>query len=257
MKKILVLAVCFILSLPIWASSPELKALMRRAQPFDRGASLQTSVDAIITTKKGKETLMKYTMYTLRQDGKIQVMIAFSAPNSFDGTRILTVVPEEGGVPGVIIKFKSFFATMRIPFVNSDMSFFGMDFTSGDMNPRNSSFDTYTLLEETTLADGSPCYVVEALPVKDGQYHRMVHYVDLAKEMIVKSEMYDSKGRKVKVMEVLECVPVQGIWSAQRIRMTDLKSGSNTLLTYSNLVYHGDYASYVNTSFLKTGDSTD
>ena len=151
MKKILVLAVCFILSLPIWASSPELKALMRRAQPFDRGASLQTSVDAIITTKKGKETLMKYTMYTLRQDGKIQVMIAFSAPNSFDGTRILTVVPEEGGVPGVIIKFKSFFATMRIPFVNSDMSFFGMDFTSGDMNPRNSSFDTYTLLEETTL----------------------------------------------------------------------------------------------------------
>ena len=75
--------------------------------------------------------------------------------------------------------------------------------------------------------------------------------------MIVNSDMYDSKGRKVKVMEVLECVPVQGIWSAQRIRMTDLKSGSNTLLTYSNLVYHGDYASYVNTSFLKTGDSTD
>lgn len=253
MKKILFFAIYMIFATQVWASSPELKALMRRAQPFDRGAPLQTSVDALITTKRGKETLMKYNMYTLRQDGKIQVMIAFSAPNSFDGTRILTVVPEEGGVPGVTIKFKSFFATMRIPFVNSDMSFFGMDFTSGDMNPRNSSFDTYTLLEETTLADGSPCYVVEALPVEDGQYHRMVHYVDLAKEIIVKSEMYDSKGRKVKVLEVLECSPVQDIWSVQKIRMTDLKSGSNTLLTYSNLVYHGDYSSYVNTSFLKTG----
>lgn len=253
MKKLLFFAIYMIFATQVWASSPELKALMRRAQPFDRGAPLQTSVDALITTKRGKETLMKYNMYTLRQDGKIQVMIAFSAPNSFDGTRILTVVPEEGGVPGVTIKFKSFFATMRIPFVNSDMSFFGMDFTSGDMNPRNSSFDTYTLLEETTLADGSPCYVVEAFPVEDGQYHRMVHYVDLAKEIIVKSEMYDSKGRKVKVLEVLECSPVQDIWSVQKIRMTDLKSGSNTLLTYSNLVYHGDYSSYVNTSFLKTG----
>lgn len=257
MKKLLFFAIFLNLMASFWASTPELKALMRHSQPFDRGVSLSASVDALITSKKGKETMMQYNMYTARSQGKINVMIAFSTPSSFDGTRILTVVPEEGGVPGVIIKFKSFFATMRIPFVNSDMSFFGMDFTSGDMNPRNSSFDTYTLLEETTLADGSPCYVVEALPVKDGQYHRMVHYVDLAKEMIVKSEMYDSKGRKVKVMEVLECVPVQGIWSVQRIRMTDLKSGSNTLLTYSNLVYHGDYASYVNTSFLKTGDSTD
>ena len=253
MKKILFFAICLFLIPQLWASSPELKSLMRRSQPFDRGASLAASVDVLITTKKGKETMMQYTMHTLRQDGKIQVMIAFSAPDSFDGTRIFTTVPEEGGVPSVNIKFKSFFATMRIPFVSSSMSFFGMDFTSGDMNPRNSSFDTYTLLEESTLADGSPCYVVEAMPVEDEQYHRMVHYVDLSKELIVKTEMYDSKGRMVKVLEVLESVPIQDIWSVVRTRMTDLKSGSNTLLTYSNLVYHGDYSTYVNTSFLKTG----
>lgn len=254
MKKIVFFALLLSLAASSWASDPELKTLMRQSQPFDRGAALSASVDALITSKRGKETLMRYNMYTSRTEGKINVMIAFSAPNSFNGTRILTSVPQEGGIPGVAIKFKAFFATMRIPFVSSDMSFFGMDFTSGDMNPRNSSFDTYTLLQTTVLENGSPGYIVEAVPLEDKQYERIVHHLDLEKKIIVRSEMYNRKGEMVKLMEVLECVPVQDIWSATRVRMRDLKSGSNTLLTYTSLVYHGDHTAYVNESFLKSGE---
>lgn len=254
MKKLFLFAIFLNLMTPIWTSSPELKGIMRQSQPFDRGAPLTAAVDALITSKKGKETLMQYNMYTSRTDGQIDVMIAFSAPSSFDGTRILTSVPEEGGTPGVAIKFKSFFATLNIPFVNSDMSFFGMDFTSGDMNPRNSDYDVYTLLQTTVLEDGSPCYIVEAIPVENKQYDRVVHYVDISKKIIVKSEMYNKKGEMVKCMEVLECVPVQDIWSATKVKMSDLKAGSNTLLTYTSLGYHGDYSAYVNEAFLKTGE---
>ncbi len=254
MKKLLFFAVLLNLVPYIWSSTPELKELMRQSQPFDRGSPLSASVDALITTKKGKETLMQYNMYTLRGEGKINVMIAFSAPNSFNGTRILTSVPEEGGVPGVSIKFKSFFAIMKIPFVNSDMSFFGMDFNTGDMNPRNAAFDTYTLLEKTVLSDGSAGYVVEAFPVEEKLYDRIVHYVDIEKKIIIKSEMFNKKSELVKVMEVLECVPIQDVWTATQVRMQDLKSGSNTVLSFKSVVYHGDYSSYVNEAFLKTGE---
>lgn len=254
MKKLLFFAVLLNLVTHVWSSTPELKELMRQSQPFDRGVPLSASVDALITSKKGKETLMKYNMYTLRGDGKINVMIAFSAPNSFDGTRILTSVPEEGGIPGVSIKFKSFFAIMKIPFVNSDMSFFGMDFNTGDMNPRNAAFDTYTLLETKVLPDGSTGYVVEAFPIEEKLYDRIVHYVDIEKKIITKSEMYNKKGEMVKLLEVLECVPVQGIWTATQVRMQDLKSGSNTVLSFKSVVYYGDYSAYVNEAFLKTGE---
>lgn len=254
MKKLLCLAILFNLVTHIWSSTPELKELMRQSQPFDRGASLSASVDALITSKKGKETLMQYNMYTSRGEGRINVMIAFSAPNSFNGTRILTSVPEEGGTPGVSIKFKSFFATMKIPFVSSDMSFFGMDFNTGDMNPRNAAFDTYTLLEKTVLSDGSAGYVVEAFPVEEKLYDRIVHYVDIEKKIIVRSEMYNKKNELVKLLEVLECAAIQDIWSATKVRMQDLKAGSNTVLTFKSLVYHGDYIAYVNESFLKTGN---
>ena len=254
MKKLLCLAVLFNLVTHIWSSTPELKELMRQSQPFDRGASLSASVDALITSKKGKETLMQYNMYTSRGEGRINVMIAFSAPNSFNGTRILTSVPEEGGTPGVSIKFKSFFATMKIPFVSSDMSFFGMDFNTGDMNPRNAAFDTYTLLEKTVLSDGSAGYVVEAFPVEEKLYDRIVHHVDIEKKIIVRSEMYNKKNELVKLLEVLDCAAIQDIWSATKVRMQDLKAGSNTVLTFKSLVYHGDYIAYVNESFLKTGN---
>ncbi|MBR5581848.1 MAG: outer membrane lipoprotein-sorting protein [Treponema sp.] len=254
MKKILFFAIVLNLVPHFWASTPELKELMRQSQPFDRGASLSASVDALITSKKGNETVMQYNMYTNRSQGKINVMIAFFAPNSFDGTRILTSVPEEGGVPGVAIKFKSFFATMKIPFVSSDMSFFGMDFNTGDMNPRNSSFDHYTLLETTVLSDGSAGCIVEAYPLENKLYHRIIHHVDIEKKIIVRSEMYNKKNELVKLLEVLECVAIQDIWSATKVRMQDLKSGSNTVLTYKSLVYHGDYTAYVNEAFLKTGE---
>lgn len=254
MKRLFFLAVLFNLVTHIWSSTPELKELMRQSQPFDRGVSLSASVDAIITSKKGKETLMQYNMYTSRGEGRINVMIAFSAPNSFNGTRILTSVPEEGGIPGVSIKFKSFFATMKIPFVNSDMSFFGMDFNTGDMNPRNPTFDIYSLQGTTILADGSTGYVIEAYPLEDKSHERIIHHVDIEKKIIVRSEMYNKKNELVKLMEVLECVAIQDIWSATKVRMKDLKAGSHTVLTYKSLVYHGDYTAYVNESFLKTGN---
>ena len=254
MKKLLILTVLLNLVTYVCSSTPELKELMRQSQPFDRGASLSAAVDALLTSKKGKETLMQYNMYTSRGEGKINVMIAFSVPNSFNGTRILTSVPEEGGTPGVSIKFKSFFATMKIPFVSSDMSFFGMDFNTGDMNPRNPTFDRYSLQGTTILADGSTGYIVEAYPLEDKLYERVVHHVDIEKKIIVRSEMYNKKNEMVKLLEVLECETIQDIWSATKVRMQDLKAGSNTVLTFKSLVYHGDYTAYVNESFLKTGN---
>lgn len=253
MKKIIFLTLIFLLGMNLWASDPELKALVRASQPFDRGVPLTASVDVLITSKKGKEERMQYNMYTNRTNGMVDVMIAFSQPDSFDGTRILTSVPEAGGVPNVVVKFKSFFTTMKIPFLSPKISFFGMDFSSGDMNPRNATFDVYTLVDTTILEDGNPGYIVEAIQKEDKQYDRVLYYLDVNKKLIVRSEMFNKKNEMVKLMEVMECKQVQDIWSATKVKMSDLESGSNTVLTYTSLAYHGDNQPYVSMAFLKDG----
>lgn len=257
MKKIVAFSLVSLLVTYLWASDPELKVLVRESQPFDRGASLTASIDAIITSNKGKKTYMRYNMYTTRTKDKIEAMIAFSQPESYDGTRIFTSVPVAGGIPNVIVKFKSFFATMKIPFLNPKISFFGMDFSSGDMNPRNATFDTYTLVDTIVLENGSPGYVVEAIQMEDKQYERVLYYLDLNKKLIVRTEMFNKKNEMIKLMEVLECRQIQDIWSATKIQMTDLDSGSNTVLLYTDLIYHEDNKPYVNMVFLKDGKPQD
>ena len=193
-------------------------------------------------------------MYTTRTDKKILVMIDFFYPDTYDGTRILTTVPEEGGVPSVSVKLKLFFTSVDIPNVKPDMSFFGMDFDSGDMNPRNPLFDTYSILSTEKFPDGNTCYVVEALPLDDSPYYKTIHYVDADRELIMKSEMYNKKNKLVKIFEVVEVEKIQGIWTVTEAKMTSVKTNSCTTLVYSNITYGEDNSPYVTKNFLKTGE---
>lgn len=238
------------------ADDQELKSLMRSSSTFDRGSPMNATVEAVITGKEGSTSTMKYSMYTVRADGLISVMIAFHAPDSYKGTRILTSVPMAGGKPSVSLKLNSFFAPIKVPLSTSGISFFGMDFAAGDMNPRNPDFDSYTVLEERHHSDGSTILVVEAVPLKEKLYDRIVHFVDKDKALITRSEMYDKDNRLVKVLEALDISLVDGVWSALTLRMSTVKDGTSTVMRYTDLHYGQNMTAYVNESFLKNGRPT-
>lgn len=254
MKKFVYIPIIYFIVLQSYGLEPkELSALMGRSQAFDRGVPLSATVEAEIVHAKGDSDVMKYDMYTTRDEKKILVMINFFYPDTFDGTRILTSVPAEGGVPSVSVKLKLFFTSVDIPYVKPDMSFFGMDFDSGDMNPRNPLFDTYRVLSTEKFPDGNTCHIVEALPLDDSPYYKIIHYVDADRELIMKSEMYDKKNKLVKVFEVIKVEKIQGIWTVTEVKMTNIKNNSFTKLAYSNIVYGEDNSPYVTKNFLKTG----
>ena len=255
MKSFFCIPILYLIALQSYGvESKELSALMGRSQAFDRGVPLTATVEAEIVHPKNESEVMKYKMYTTRTDKKILVMIDFFYPDTYDGTRILTTVPEEGGVPSVSVKLKLFFTSVDIPNVKPDMSFFGMDFDSGDMNPRNPLFDIYSILSTEKFPDGNTCYVVEALPVDDSPYYKTIHYVDADRELIMKSEMYDKKNKLVKIFEVMEVEKIQGIWTVTEAKMTNVKTNSCTTLVYSNIAYGEDNSPYVTKKFLKNGE---
>lgn len=254
MKKQIHVCICLIAvtASAFCLSDKDLSGFMRRSSTFDRGKAMSAFVHSAIIGKDGNTSNVDFNIYTTRTDDSVGAMIAFLAPDSYKGTRILTSVPLAGGKPVVRIKLKSFFAPMRVPFSNSDASFFGMDFSAGDMNPRNASYDSYRRLGEKTGDDGATLVLVEAVPLRDKIYDRIVYYVDEDKQLIVRSEMYDGKKLE-KVMDVTESRLVDGIWSAIEIRMSTLKDGTSTVMTFENLRYGEDSSAFVSEFYLRNG----
>ena len=253
MKKVVSFLIFSIIIFQAIASEIDLRNLMRRSQAFDRGAPVSATIQVQITDKKGDIKEMNYDMYTARDESEIHVMIDFFAPHSYNGTRILTKVPISGGEPKVNVKLKSFLPIINVSKVDYDMPFFGMDFASGDMSPRDSNLDEYTLLSIEKLEDGSTCYVVEGHPLDGNFYYKTIHYIDIDKELIVKSEMYDKKNTLVKIFEVLEVDKIQGLWTPTKTKMTSTKEQTHTELSFKNIAYGKDNSSYITSTYLKTG----
>ncbi len=253
MKYVFCLLPLCLFAAGLFAADTNIEELMRKVQPFDRGEPLSAVCEAVITAKNGKESIMTYNMYSDRDENEIRALIEFTSPKTYQGTRILTTVPAEGGTPEVLMRREPLVAPIKVNASNPNTSFFGMDFASGDMNPRNPSFDSYNLIGEDTLADGTPVTIVEVKPLKDKIYDRVVHFIDMDKQLIVRSEMFNNKNRMIKVFEVLESKPVDGLWSAVKSKMTTVNAGTSTVLTYTDLSYGEDVSGYVTEEYLKTG----
>lgn len=250
-----------------------LASYMALVNPFDRKAPLYAQVEALITSKNGKQKIMKYEMFTMRDEEIVSVMIELSEPTGYKNTRMLITVPVEGGFPNVSIMMPFFLMPLRITELSNPMDFFLMDITSEDMNSRNTATDTYHILE-TVYANGENqelaqtvstinqidenvdeiiALVIEGVPMVKSDYERMVYYIDTKTMLSMKIEFFDKNNRKIKVLEVLETASPSDIVSATVLRMSDLKSGSNTLITYKELEYNVDVSQYITDQYLKKG----
>lgn len=226
---------------------------MTKINPFDRRQNLYAEVEALITAHNGKTSSMNYTMYTMRKDGRVSVMIEFSEPPGYKDTRMLIEVPEEGGFPDVAVMMNFFAVPFRIKALSRAMPFFGMDINSEDMNPRNPLYDSYRIIGTAVLKSGTDVLLLESTPLIQSAYGKCIRYIDTVNSICLKIEYFDKNGKPVKILEVLETDTIGGIFTALKIKMRDLQKKSNTLLTYKNIAYGGDYSRFINETYLRKG----
>ncbi|WP_428769564.1 outer membrane lipoprotein-sorting protein [Treponema sp. HNW] len=226
---------------------------MSQTDPFDRRQNLYAEVEALISSHNGKKSVMAYTMYTLRKNGRVSVMLEFIEPPGYKDTRILIGVPKEGGFPDVAVMMNFFAVPFRIKALSRAMPFFGMDINSEDMNPRNPSYDTNRIMGTLLSESGTEMLIVESLPLIQSAYGKRVHYIDTRNHMCLKIEYFDKNGKPAKLLEVLETDTINGIFTAVKIKMSDLQKKSHTVLTYKNVAYGGDHSRFINETYLRTG----
>lgn len=113
-------------------------------------------------------------------------------------------------------------------------SFVGSDFFYEDISGRNVDEDRHELIETT-----ENYYVIRNTPknpasVEFGFYKMYIHKETF---ITVQIEYYDAKGEQYRVAKALKVDTIQGYPTVTRASMENLKSGSNTVIEYTDVKY--------------------
>lgn len=129
----------------------------------------------------------------------------------------------------------------RLPSAEKKNSFFGSDFTYGDVLPPSLAPFTHKLVKEEEL-DGEPCWVVDSTSVdprtsEELGYHRRLSWIDASSYVDRKTEYFSAQGSKLRVQKASNPKPVgtAGTWVMQRREMLQQSSGRRTLLEYQHI----------------------
>ena len=119
-----------------------------------------------------------------------------------------------------------------------DARFFGTDFSFEDLEERDVNQFDYTLIGEEPL-DGAACWKMQSVPKqsKSSQYTRSIVWIRKDNYALARIENY-VKDQGVRLLNYTDVQNIQGIWTARRVEMTDLRRGSRTILTLDKLQYN-------------------
>ena len=126
----------------------------------------------------------------------------------------------------------------RIALQDRSTRFFGTDFSFEDLEERDVDQYDYRFTGEEAQ-DGAACWLIEARPRqgKSSQYAlsriwiRKDNYVAAHYENMIKDQV-------VRRLHLSDIQNVQGIWTARRMEMTDVRRNSRTVLRIEKLTYN-------------------
>ncbi|MCD8563392.1 MAG: outer membrane lipoprotein-sorting protein [Alphaproteobacteria bacterium] len=122
----------------------------------------------------------------------------------------------------------------RIAAADERTSFVGSDYFYEDVSGRNPEEDKHELLETT-----DNYYVVKSTPKKPDlvEFSYYKNYIHKGTFIPVKTEFFDKRGELYRVSTAEKVETVQGYPTVTQGKIKDLRSGSETTLSHSNVQY--------------------
>ena len=126
----------------------------------------------------------------------------------------------------------------RIALQDRSTRFFGTDFSFEDLEERDVEQYNYRLLGDAEVG-GVPCWRIESVPTrtKISQYTKSEVWIRKDTYSFTQIENY-IKAQLVRRLKYSNFAQVQGIWTARRLEMADLRRNSRTVLTLDRLEYN-------------------
>lgn len=230
-----------LLALLLVAASPQPSAdeVMRRvnARPLGKDATMTVR---LALTGRGKFSKTIPARRRAMPDGN-RTLYYVDTPKHEEG--IILLVAEDSALNGLWMYFPSSDHLLRV--ASRGLSALGSDFSCEDLKLAFPLQDYNFRIIGRARHKGSPTLRIEMKP-REPRLQRELgfdHAVGWVREdiaMIVRSDYYDSEGNLFKTFQVEELKKIQGIWTATRTSMANLRANHRTDVTISDVRYFLD-----------------
>ncbi len=248
MKKLIIMltAGIFLLSTAVLAQdAPSVDDIVTKANlvAYYKGADGKAKVLMNIKDSQGRTSKKEFTI--LRRDS-----VENDEADTFDGDQKFYVyfhLPADVNKMGFLVwkhvksdddrwlYLPALDLVKRIAATEKRTSFAGSDFFYEDVSGRNLNDDDHTLVETT-----KDYFVVDNVPKdpKSVEFKHFKMWIHKESFITVKVEYYDKQDAKYREYQALKVDTIQGFPTVTSAVMKDLKSGSETTLSYANVVYN-------------------
>ncbi len=219
--------------------------IARQINARDDGTSVARSMTMELLDKRGKKRVRKTRSFRKYFETEKRIAIFFEKPRNVRDTAFLTFdYVEDGEEDAQWLYLPALRRVRRISGSDRGDYFMGTDFTYDDIrqDTKVSRSDYIRETVGTSEVDGRACYLVEAVPVNEDVaeqlgYSRTLSCVDSEIWMVLKSEIWDLKGQKLKTIHTRDIRQVQGIWTAHLLEAENHKTGHKTTFVISEVDY--------------------
>lgn len=205
------------------------KAMSKGAVGFKQG---QATIRMTITDPKGEASERTLRIQAMKgADGMLRSMVKFTKPASVNGTAFL-VVEKKDALPDQYVYVPKAKVVRRIAAGNATSTFFGSDFTFGDLMPLPMSQKDKIQIDKLPDGDvgGQPVHIISIVPKIEGSpYGKVVAYVHKDLLIPLKIEFFDPAMKPLKVLKVKKLQKVEGETVPVEVEMK-AEAGSKTEL---------------------------
>ena len=224
-------------SLTIGHAADNARQIVEEAQRRTQAKSQRYEGLLQVLDAKGKLADKRWNLQRLGSHGNSRMVLRFTAPPEVKGVALL-VVNHPDRASDQWMWTPAIERDRRIALQDRSTRFFGTDFSFEDLEERDVDQYDYSLLGEESL-DGALCWKVQSTPkqTKSSQYTRAIVWIRKDTYAFARIESF-VKEQAVRRLTYSDFQQVQGIWTARRMEMADLRRGSRTALTMDKLQYN-------------------
>ncbi len=198
-------------------------------------AQVTTSVaraEVAISLVDGSTLHRSVDIYTARDQAGLKRLVRAEAPARVKGQSLLA--------SNSLIELRSPMEEPRsVSAAEASAGFLGSSFSMADLQPRDASLDMNAIVREENAA-GRDCYVIESAPKAPEAYSKVIRWISKDGLLLVKAEMYDSRGGLSKRLEASGFETVQGQPVARVLTMEDRRTITTTQVRFTELSYDAD-----------------
>jgi hypothetical protein len=237
MNRHLALVVGLTFSMSTLLAQSDARTLVQEAQRRTESKSQRYEGLLQVLDNKGKVADKRWLFMRLGSHGRSKAVLRFLAPAEVKGVALL-IVNHPDRASDQWMWTPALQRERRIALQDRSTRFFGTDFSFEDLEERDVDQYNYRLLGEETI-DGVPCWRVESTPSekKISQYTKADVWIRKDNYAFAQVESY-VRTDVVRRLKYSDFVQAQGIWTARRLDMTDLRRKSRTILTLQKLEYN-------------------